>query len=314
MSRLAFVTGLLALSWNLPVMGQSSGGSSVLIIDGVQAGTLNRVTGGAISADVINEAGRNTFTKKHIGAVKYESFQMSFGLSMAPSLYDLLGDALRSGTSRFDGEVVAVDFNRTIKSEREFRSALITEIGFPAMDAASKETGLLSVTVKPSQIRSTAGSGKLPPNSDSRPRAWLSSNFRLELDGLDAGRVTRIEPFSMKRPVSEGIGQSRVFGGISGKWEFSNLKITLSEASAKTWQQWHEDFVIRGNNDDGEEKSGSLVFLSPDLKTELGRVNFSQCGIYRLAEAIAANGALLPGYVTAELYCEQMIPDFAVKR
>ncbi len=179
---------------------------------------------------------------------------------------------------------------------------MITEIGFPAVDASSKDTGLMSIKIKADHIRSNVvrKPASVKPN---RSRPWQSSNFRLEMEGLDTSRVTRVEPFAIKRQIPEG---SRRFEREPSRLETSNLKITLSEQFAASWQDWHEDFVIRGDNDDGQEKSGSLIFLSPDMKSELGRVNLNQCGIYRLSEAKSASGLLIPGFVTAELYCEQM--------
>jgi len=75
--------------------------------------------------------------------------------------------------------------------------------------------------------------------------------------------------------------------------------------AAPTWQAWFEDFVINGINDDAHEKNGALVFLSPNRQTELGRVNFFNLGIFKLAPA-KADAAEQIQRVTAELYCERM--------
>ena len=65
--------------------------------------------------------------------------------------------------------------------------------------------------------------------------------------------------------------------------EFPNLAVTLAESHAQTWQDWFDDFVVKGNNGQDNEKNGSLTFLAPDLKTTLATINFFNLGIFRLS-------------------------------
>jgi hypothetical protein len=46
-----------------------------------------------------------------------------------------------------------------------------------------------------------------------------------------------------------------------GPLTFPNLTVTLSETSAKDWHLWFEDFVVKGHNDDTDEKAGVLTLL-----------------------------------------------------
>jgi len=91
-----------------------------------------------------------------------------------------------------------------------------------------------------------------------------------------------------------------------GKLEFPNLKITLAESAAKTWLDWHEDFVVKGNCGEDQEKDGSLTFLAPDLKQELARVDFFNLGIFRLAPEKPEPQPDRVKKLIAELYCERM--------
>ena len=171
-----------------------------------------------------------------------------------------------------------------VKSEREFLNALLTEVTFPAMDGASKDACYLTIRVKPESVRSKKGSGqKIGQSAKPEQKVWLPSNFRLEISGLDCKFVTKIDSFTVKQTFASGIGVGRDFEVQLGKLEFPNLSITLSEAHAQSWIDWHNDFVIMGKNSEENEKSGSLIFLSPDLSTELGRVNFHNLGIFRLS-------------------------------
>jgi len=45
---------------------------------------------------------------------------------------------------------------------------------------------------------------------------------------------------------------------------FPDLEITFAEVSVESWQKWHEHFVIKGNNSEKDEKSGTLTLLSPN--------------------------------------------------
>src|SRR5262249_54672525 len=136
---------------------------------------------------------------------------------------------------------------------------------------------------------------------------WLPSNFRLEIDGLDCTRVSRIDPFTVKQhAVADQIGDARDFLKEPGRIEFPNLAVTLAENAAATWLDWFERFVVKGNNADSQEKNGALVFLSPNRQTELARINFFNLGIFKIAHLKAEAAAEQIQRVTAALYCERM--------
>ena len=41
-----------------------------------------------------------------------------------------------------------------------------------------------------------------------------------------------------------------------------NLTVTMPEAYAETFYAWHESFVVKGLNDETQEKSGLLEYLA----------------------------------------------------
>jgi hypothetical protein len=281
-------------------------GMNFMYLDGKEAGFVKSVDGGAVTAEVINEpSGPSFFVKKHIGAPKYEEFMLQFGFSMSRAIYDWIAASWKGDSSRKSGAIVACDYQYVVKSEREFLNALLTEVTIPAMDGASKDACYLTIRVKPESVRSKKGSGqKIGQVAKPEQKVWLPSNFRLEISGLDCKFVTKIDSFTVKQTFASGIGVGRDFEVQPGKLEFPNLSITLSEAHAQSWIDWHNDFVIRGKNSEENEKSGSLIFLSPDVSTELGRVNFHNLGIFRLSSESAQADQIAS--VTAELYCDRM--------
>jgi hypothetical protein len=273
-----------------------------LELDGAKAGVVHSVEGGNISADVFSRGLRNdSFAKKHIGQPNYEDISLRLGLGSNEAIHDWIEATWNKHYVRKNGSIVSTDYDFTIKREREFLNALLTETTIPACDASSKDIGFLTMKLDPESIRESQRGGQyqLPANPK---KQWLSSNFRFELEGLESRYVTKVDSFTVKYKAP--LWRQR--GPGAGQIEFPNLKITLPERHAESWRIWHEDFVIQGNNSDEKEKSGALLFMDPTLSNEILRIELNQCGIFRLAEARSPTGILLPGYVTAEIYCERL--------
>ena len=277
-------------------------------IDGVKCGFIKSVDGGAISAEVVNEpVGPMYFVKKHIGTPKYEDFTMQIGFSMSKAVYDWIAASWQMNYQRKNGAIIACDYKLDAKSQREFFNALITETGIPACDGASKEPAYLTLKFAPEYTRYTKASGKATGElGKAEQKLWLPQNFRLSIDGLDCTKVAKIDAFTVKQTaVTDDIGDARDYMKEPGKLEFPNLKITLSEVAAQTWYDWHEDFVIKGNNDEGKEKGGTLEFLSPNRQDVLLTIKMFNLGIFKLTTDKSEANADQIKRVSAELYCER---------
>ncbi|MGZ4354398.1 MAG: phage tail protein [Gaiellaceae bacterium] len=279
----------------------------MLTLDGVQCGFVKSVGGGDVSAEVIQEpVGPSYFVKKHIGQPKYEDFTAQIGFGMAQAVYDWIAASWKMNYQRKDGSIVAADYTLKAQSERQFFNALLTETTIPALDASSKDAAYLTITFAPEYTKAVKGKGKLAPPAG-KQKLFLPSNFRLELDGIDCTHVSKIDSFTVKQTVvTDDIGDARDYAKEPGKLEFPNLRVTMTETGIATWESWFEDFVIKGNNDDSKEKSGAIVFLAPDLKTELGRVELFNVGIFALRAARQEAHDESIRRVTADLYCERM--------
>jgi T4-like virus tail tube protein gp19. len=281
-------------------------GSFFFSLDGIKCGFVKSVDGGDVSADVIEEPPKSgtSFTKKHIGQPKYSDIELSVGFGMTQSFYDWIAASWQLNYQRKNGSIVAADLSLQAKSERQFFNALVTETTIPALDAASKDPAYLTVSFSPEYTRDAKASGKLAPEKTPTQKAFLPSNFRLELDGLDCSKVSKIDSFTVKQTVAtDDIGDARDMQKEPGKLEVPNLRVAVAEVAAATWSAWFEDFVIKGNNDDAHEKSGAIVFLAPNRKDELGRVILHNVGIFALRHEAATEKI---SHVVAELYCEQM--------
>jgi hypothetical protein len=294
-------------------------GNFFLNLDGVKAGFVKSVDGGAISAEVIEEpTGPASFVKKHIGTPKYEDFSLQIGFSMSTAVYDWIAASWAMNYMRKDGSIVTADFKLDAMSERQFFNALITEVGIPACDGGSKEPAYLTLKFAPEYTRVVKASGKTSFDLSKQAQAtWLPFNFRLTIDGLDTSRVSKIDSFTVKQKLKP-VGDTRDYSKEPGKLEFPNLSITLSEETADSWIDWHEDFVIRGNNGEEKEKGGMLEFLSPNRNKVLARIRFHNIGIVSVGPAKPAVDPCNAGCpaslaaqdpvrrLRAELYVERM--------
>ena len=282
-------------------------------LDSIRAGWLFKAEGGAAKAEVINEKlGPDHIVKKHIGGVEYEEITISCGSGMSKGLYDWIKNSFDHNYTRKNGSVVAANFNTEELSRLDFFNALIAEIGFPALDAAAKDPCKISLKLKPEYTRYKAGAGgKISGGSytvdQAKQKQWLTSNFRLRIDGTDCTRVNKIEALTVKQKnVANPVGEMRDYEQEPANLEIPNLVVTMPESHSKEFFDWHTRFVINGENGDSMEKGGTLEYLSSDLKTTLFTINFEHLGIFKISPDSVESGSDNIRRVKIEMYCENM--------
>jgi hypothetical protein len=261
----------------------------VLTLGGVVCGFVTSAEGGDISAPVVRDAGGGVFVRKHLGRAAPEEIRLTFGLALTKPVYEWLEAGWLGKAEPRSGSLIGLDAKLEKRTELLFKDAVLTATTVPAMDAAAKAACVLIARVQPRSTSRHAASGKVAVAQPKAQAQWLPSNFRLEIDGLDCTRVSKVDAFTIPGPEA-------------GAVDFPDLRITLAEANAKTWVDWHESFVVKRK--EVAEKTGSLVFLSPDRKSELGRVRFFALGIHRLASE--RGGSTTIRHLVAQLYCERM--------
>lgn len=316
LGRTAGLTGvaLAAGAWGVPAaMGAAAPFPSStlpdtidLTLDGSPAGLLLSIEGGHATADVVDDDGQgaaiapaDAVVHKHIAGVKYEDITMRAGTGMSKSFYNWMKTTIIGSGPRQSGAFSIGTFGSD-RSSLQFQNALVTEVGFPALDAASKDAAKMTIKISPESTRYGRTSG-LPAHLPSRQKLWSPANFRLKIDGLDATRVNKIEAIVIKQSIIEGSTGGLASGGV----DFPNLVIGLPEASSDTWESWLEDFVIKGNNTAQGERNGQLTYLATD-GSSLFSLDLLSLGIFRLAPNEVDAGQTMPRQMTAELYCDEM--------
>jgi hypothetical protein len=281
-----------------------SGGYRFLELDGQVLGTLKSCDGGEAFGEVVPDPpSGEAFTKKHIANVKYEDFTTKVGFGMAKPMYEWIKASFDGKALRKNGAIIAADFDYNAKSRREFQNALITEVGFPALDGAAKDPAYMTLKFAPEITRTKVASGKVAGQA-SNQKLFFPGNFRLSLGDLPTARVSKIDAFTVKQGFTESTGRAIE----PTKIEFPNLVITMAESHA--WSEWFDDFVIKGNNGQDKELSGKIEFLSPDLTSTLIGLLISGVGIFSLAPVLPEPNAQPIRRVKAELYCEQMVFEY----
>ncbi len=280
------------------------------------SGWLYSAEGGQASAEVVVEKmGPDHYQRKHVGSVKYDDLSIACGVGMNKLFYDWLTRSLNLNFDRHSGAIVTADYNYKVMSRMEFYDALITEIGFPALDAAARDPAKLSVKFTPERTRITPGDGSdLSRYAIREPvKRWLPSNFRLRINGLEksCARVNKIDAIVIKqKSVESPFNESRDWEREPATLEFPNLVITLPEADAGPFQDWYEDFVIDGNNDQDAERPGTLEFLSSNLREILFSIELRQIGIFKITPDKLEAGSENIRRTKVEMYVEEMHVDF----
>lgn len=241
---------------------------------------------------------------------------LTCGAKMSQPFYDFLARVLAE-TSRAslgpgfapNGAVVAYDNKLAELWRLNFIHAFVSEVGFSALDASSKDTATLCVKLAPDEtiidttnVGKPAATGSVTDSAQNRMERWMCSNFRLKIDGLHCETVSRIEAIT----VTQLLEPERRDANSPAFPKVSNLLITLRDDSkAAEFYDWHQSFVIAGKNGQNQEKNGTLELLAANMKDVLFTLHLNSLGIFRLAP-IPASADAIPR-IQAEMYCDQVL-------
>jgi hypothetical protein len=282
-------------------------GNFFLELEGVNAGFVSAVEGGFAFGNVVEEPeSPEYFVKKHLeDPPLFGDIALELGSGMSPALYDFVKRVLEGGIDEEkDGAIIAVNYNNQVVRRLDFSDARIARVRFPALNASSKDAATIKLTLSPEStvVSSPGGTYKGTAQSKSTKK-WQASNFRLSIKGLDTTKVSAVDAIDVVIPRAP----DRFCENCSKpKINYPDLEITVSEASSATWFAWHQSFVLAGQHDDADEKSGTLDYLDPTLKTVLFSLSFSGLGITSVASEQAEAGAEALARVKASMYSEKI--------
>jgi len=279
---------------------------------GISPTYVKSVEGGYPKANVIEEqVGQDLGMVKHMSTAEVEPMSFELGMQSGIDVLRWIQDSWRRNFARRSGAVSHGNFDAQTVLEHNFYDALITETTFPELDAAGKQGAYLKFKIQPERVQlKQGGREKLMANVPPKQKLWIPSAFRFELDGLDTSKVSKVEAFTVKqsvKPLYTGQDRFPQFEPVSIK--FPDLTIHMSKMWSGPIMAWYEDFVMKGHQDPKAEKSGSIVYLAPNLQDEVYRVNLFHVGIKSFTiEKASANEEQMKK-VKFELYVGSMDLD-----
>jgi hypothetical protein len=284
-------------------------GNFVLDVDGWQVAFLKKFSGLAMQGDVVtNDLGPDNIQKKHISNIKWPPGKATVGAGMGKGMHDWIQASFRKAYIPKNGSFTSADFDYKAQSRIDFQNALITSFTCPKLDGSSKDGLYFDVEFDPEVVRWSKGGGedirgKLGP----KQKAWLCSNFRFELADFPCNRVASIDSFTWKCTATpDMVGIHREPTKHPCKVTVPDLKVTISHADHHHWAEHAKKWFVDGEHLEGNEHSGRIVFLGPDMKKEIGEISLLNVGFKSFThDDSEANSEKIKRF-TVELYVEHM--------
>jgi len=248
------------------------------------AGFVSGIDGAHFKSDAITyQSGADFFVTKYAGRAKYDDITINVGAAMSPPFWKWVAASLEGKSSRRNGALVGYDFDFHERSRRSFYAGLIAEIGFPALDAASKNAATLAIKITPEHIEYKKGdghkfSGGQAQDQMTKQKRWLTSNFRFSLDrfkGSDAMKSVKVEAFTVKQAIIDNpVGTEKYSRKEVGRLELPQIIVTFPESQMEKWMEWWDESVGKGDRKD-KTTTGIITYYANDQKSELMHIELA---------------------------------------
>lgn len=286
-----------------------TGGRFALDINGDNAGYLKKFSGLAMEADIVsNDLGPDNVQKKHVSNIKWTPGKATVGIGMGKELYEWIKAAFDKGYITKSGALTAGDFNYKAQSVQTFQNALITSLTVPKLDGSSKDAAYFDVEFEAEQVRWSKGGGEdIRGKVGPKQKAWLCSNFRIEMGGLPCSRIASVDSFTWKCAVAaDQVGIFREPTKHPAKVTVPDVKLSISMADYQAWADAAKKWFVDGQHLEENEMQGRIVFLNPNMKDEIGEIELMNCGFKKFSkDDLEANSEKIARF-NVELYVEKM--------
>ena len=228
-----------------PPTTQAAGTPMTMSIDQVPFPVV-LLSGGSLAATVAETRLADGSVKKQVRGATLEP--LNFEVGLGSPVQGWLKSELQGAATFNDGAVYGGFVPP--QQELDFSRAALNTVTVPLLDVSSAAPARLRVTITPQSVTQGIQRGSVYSISIARTRAipWTSADFRFTMGNLETRRTTRIEPFTIT-PTS------------AGQPGISNLPVTFSVDAANpatNWLAWYDDFVVKGNSGDTNEKTFTL--------------------------------------------------------
>jgi phage tail-like protein len=254
-------------------------------------GFVNAIDGGQFKSDPVTmSTGADFYVSKYAGRAKFDDITISVGAAMSPGFWKWVSASLAYKPERRTGAIVGYDFNFCERSRRSFFDALISEIGFPALDATAKAAGNLTIKLTPERIEWKKGDGHTLSGGQAldqmqKQKRWLTSNFRFGLErfkGSDTLRNCKVEAFTVKQAIIDNpVGHEKNSRKEVGRIELPQIAVSFPESQVDEWMKWYDTAVRKGDRKD-QYTTGAISYLASDQQTELMRIDLAGVSLLSL--------------------------------
>jgi len=248
---------------------------------------LRSCDGGMLKAASTEEPmGSHRMRDRHTSTREIEPLSLDFGLSGAKWVLQAAANVLGTGKhQRYNGAVVHADSNFVEQYTLGFKYALLTELTFPKLDAKSKEFASIKAKLQPEEVDfEIAEGGKMLPGTVDKQKMWLTSAFRLTLDGYKEAThwATSVEALTLKigaKAYQLGAHKTPLYNPT--KIEMPKLSFTVPLIHAAPLVAWFKQTVQHesGKADDKYQTTGSLEFLDSTRTKTVYEIGFDGVGI-----------------------------------
>lgn len=133
---------------------------------------------------------------RQLGKPKFEDIRIEVSAQVGASLADWIRESLAGRGRTRTGHILLMDDRRDVVAQIEFADALLTEVGLPALDAASKDAAKITVVFSPGKVVVTGAGAAAAVGTryevKGRPqKQWLPANFRVRVDDFNGGAPVR---------------------------------------------------------------------------------------------------------------------------
>lgn len=229
---------------------------AALTLDGAKIGPIAQAEVTLSSRTVVVSDPKGRVGPQTIGAAG--EIRFAVGPEAGPAVWKHIASTLAGKASPLGGVLA------TAAGVYTFVDAVISEVHFPALDAAADKTVRFGVVLTPtSTVRSGATPFKAPPVGKTQP--LLASAFRLSLAGLDTKKVLAIDAFAAKTGTRVVSTRERVSKEVSGAAQVQTLTVHVLPSGADSFGTWYEQ-TLKGKEG---AKTGTLEYLTPTGKTAM---------------------------------------------
>ena len=221
--------------------------------------------------------------------------------AIAPALWSWIAPAVDGQDPRRTATIVGVSVDAKTSTATQLAGASIRKIVFPALDAADRAPLQIGITLSAAATTPTTASA----NPERPGPSYLSSNFRLGIDGMPTGRAAAVAPITITMAPQEvvtatvrpgiGLAASRLGASlapgvvtpvkVASGATVSPVTVKVALADAPAFQQWLSTAA-------GTKRNGTVQYLDASMKQGF-TVSLKGLGITRVTTDTAANRATI---------------------